>query len=119
MKWFELNEKDRIDKVYRNYSIQKFWDWWSDGANLWMEIRTVDWKFAKELGEHFNIPYSHTGAFVNSGELLKKVIMYVRQREQNIWFGIQPRKRAYNDVGYKVLSGGDKFVYCIKYWFIR
>jgi len=117
-KWYELPEERRIEFTYSKYTIEDFWNWWSDKKSYWMEIRTIDWKFAKEMGVKLNIPYSHTGVFVSNYLDLKKSIAYSRFKQQNIWFGIQPRKYNYTKWGSKRLSGGDHFVDCIKFVFV-
>lgn len=117
VEWYKLEEKERIKEYYSKYSIERFWKWWSDDTNSWMEIRTVNWKFAKEVGEKLGLPFSHTGVFVDNAERLKQVIAYCREKE-TIWFGVQPRKFGVSKWGAKCLSGGDNFVHSIKYVFI-
>lgn len=115
--WYQLDEKERIKEIYSKYTIKDFWDWWSDDKSLWMEIRTVDWKFAKEIGKRFSLKYSQTGVFVNSATHLKNVIAYARDKN-TIWFGVQPRKYGVTKWGSKGISGGDNYVDSIKFIFI-
>jgi len=116
--WFNLEINDRIKNIYSSYTIEQFWNWWSDNEPFYMEIRTIKWEDAKEIGTKLKIPYSNTDVFVNNSKNLKRVIQYTRKNEKNVWFGIQPRKKATNKYGFKCLSGGDIFVKCIKYIFI-
>jgi len=117
MKWYEFEEQDRIKKVYSKYKLKEFWDFWSDGHQIWMEIRTTDWKVAKQLGADLNLYYSHTGVFVNSANQLIKVIAHCRDKI-TVWCGAQPRKWGYNKWGKRAISGGDNFVETVKFIFI-
>lgn len=115
--WYNLTEEERIKNVYSAYKIQDFWNWWSDGFRSWMEIRTIDWKFAKEIGKRFFLRYSHTGVFVNNHIQLRNVIAYARDK-QTIWFGIQPRKYGIVKNGNYGLSGGDNYIDSLKFIFV-
>ena len=41
--WYEMNESERIKKIYSKFTIKKFWDWWSDNQYRVMEIRIKDY----------------------------------------------------------------------------
>lgn len=117
VEWYELEESDRVKKVYSKFKINDFWNWWSDGQPLWMEVRTTDWKVAQQLGVSLGLYYSHTGVFVRSANQLKKVIAHCRDK-LTIWFGAQPRKWSYNKWGKRAISGGDNFIDSIKFIFV-
>lgn len=112
-----MDEEQRIKEVYTKYKIKDFFDWWSDNTNTWMEIRTIDWTIAHDIGLKCDVYYSHTGVFVNNVEQLKKVIAYARDKTV-LWYGVNPRKWGITKWGRKGISGGDNFVDTIKFIFI-
>jgi len=118
MKWYELNNEERTNNIYLKFSIKEFYNWWSNQTNNWMEIRTVDWEQAKEIGKTLSIPYSHTGVFINNEVNLGNAIRYINNKKYTAWFGINPRKFNFNKYGSKSLSGGDHFIQSINYIFI-
>jgi hypothetical protein len=117
MEWWQLDEEQRIKQVYTKYKLKDFWNWWSDNSNEWMEVRTIDWKIAKEIGINCNVYYSHTGVFVNNVEQLIKVIAYARDKT-TIWAGANPRKWNITKYGKKGISGGDNFISTVKFIFV-
>jgi len=117
MKWYELDEKDRIKNIYSKYKIKDFWEFWSSGNRSVMEVRIKDWETIKKVGSVCNIYYSYSGVYLYNDILLKKVIAMVRD-EHTVWFGINPRRRNFNDKGWKVFGGKDVFVESISFLFI-
>ena len=114
VEWHELTEEQRIKEVYSKYTIKDFWNWWEGSV---MEVRIMDWKLIKEVADRFKLPYSASGVYVWTSEQLKNVIGYTRDKA-TMWFGINPRKKAYNKMGWKMYGGGDAFVESIDYIFI-
>jgi hypothetical protein len=117
IKWYEIDEQERIKQFYSKYTIEDFWNWWSDKQKVWMEIRTVDWKFAKQIAEKCFVYHTHSGVFVENALQLKRVIAFARDK-QTIWFGVQPRKFSYDKWGKMRLGGGDNFINSIKFIFV-
>ena len=115
--WFELSENERIKTVYSKYTIKDFWDWWSKGENILMEVRIKDWQLTKEVSNKFNLPYSYSGVYVYNNVLLKNVIAFIRDKA-TVWFGINPRKKNWNTKGFKSYGGGEQFVDSFNYLFI-
>jgi hypothetical protein len=115
--WFELNENERIKTIYSKYKLKDFWDWWSKGSNMLMEVRIKDWQLTKEVSTKFNLPYSYSGVYVYNDILLKNVVAYVRDKA-TIWFGINPRKKNYTNRGFKSYGGGEQFIDSFNYLFI-
>jgi len=112
MQWFELTEEERIKQIYSKFSIQEFWDWWSNKQYTTMEVRIKDYKTIVKVAQKFKIPYSASGVFVNNPTQLKKVIFDIR-KTTTVWFGINPRKRNWvigKEKTFKVLGGGDNFI---------
>jgi len=114
--WFDLSESDRVSQVYSKTSIKQFWDWWSDGGSV-MEVRIMDVNLIKFVAKQVGIPWSFSGVYVSNDVELKKVIGLVRDKA-TVWFGIQPRKKNWSKVGFKVFEGKDTHVESLKYLFI-
>jgi len=109
MKWYELEDKDRIKECYSKFKIQEFWDWWSDKQPKVMEVRIKNYLLVKETGKLLKLPYSPSGVYVNNAKDLTRVIAYVRDKA-TIWFGIHPRKKNWNKWGSKGFGGTDYHV---------
>ena len=107
MKWYELDESQRLAQIYSKYSVQAFWDWWSDKEEKFMEVRIKDWKLAKETAIRYKIPYSTSGVYVKTGQELKNVLAYVRDKA-TIWFGVNPRKKNKNTKGWNTFGSADR-----------
>jgi len=117
MNWYDLDEGERIKQVYSKYTIQQFWEWWSDNSNQFMEVRIKDWKLVKEVANKFNLKYSKSGVYVNNYIQLRNVIASVRDKT-TAWFGINPKKKNWIPKGFKAFSGKDDFIDSINYIFI-
>lgn len=104
--WFEYEEGERIKKVYSKYSISSFWNWWSSGQNKVMEVRIKNYELIKSTAERFKLPWSASGVYVNNPQLLINVISFVREKA-TCWFGLNPRKKAWNKYGKKGFGGSD------------
>jgi len=104
--WYNYSEEDRIEKVYSQFSIKDFWNWWSNNEQKVMEVRIKDFNIIKEVSAKYNLPYSSSGIYVWNDEQLKLIIGAVRNRA-TIWFGVNPRKRNYNKWGKKSFGGSD------------
>ena len=115
--WFELDEKERISEFYSKYAINDFWNWWSKGEDIFMEVRIKDFNLIREVATTLSLPYNQSGIYVNNGVMLKNVIAKVRDRA-TVWFGINPRKKNWNKHGKKWFGGSDNFVDCISFMFI-
>lgn len=107
MQWFNLIEDEKVKKIYSKYTIEDFWNWWSDKEEKYMEVRIQDWKLVKETGTKFNIPYSTSGVYVNNSKQVKAVIGYVRNKA-TVWFGINPRKKNKNLKGWNSFGSAEK-----------
>jgi len=117
MKWYELDEGERIKQVFSKYSIADFWDWWSDKQEIFMEVRIKNWELIKEVATKYSLPFSSSGIYVCNQNQLKTVIASVRDKA-TVWFGINPKKKNYNKRGWKSFGGGDYFVDSINYLFV-
>ena len=117
MEWYKLNEQQRIKEYYSKFSIESFWDWWSDGERRVMEVRILDWVLIKQVAEKYQLPYSPSGVYVWSASQLKNVIAMVRDKA-TVWFGVQPRKKNWNSKGWKSFGGLDANVSEIAFLFI-
>lgn len=117
MKWYELNEEDKIKNVYSKYKIKDFWDWWSNGEQKVMEVRIKDFALIKQVANKYELPYSASGVYVWNDILLKNVIAIIRDKA-TVWFGINPRKRNWNKYGKKSFGGTDYNISEINYIFI-
>lgn len=115
--WFEVEESERITQTYSQYTIQDFWEWWSDNQNVFMEIRVKDFNLIKEIASKFNLLYSISGVYINNGTQLKNVIMYARNKT-TIWFGVNPRKKNVGRFGNIGLGGKDTNIQSINFLFI-
>lgn len=113
MDWWKLSEEDRIKKVYSKYTIEDFWNWWSNENRAVMEVRIKNYKIIQETAKTFSIPYSLSGVYVWDWQTLKKVILFVRNKT-TMWFGINPRKKNWvsnkNNKSWKGWGGGLNFV---------
>jgi hypothetical protein len=117
MEWYDYSEAERVSQVYAKHSIADFWKWWSRGKNAWMEVRfKTEYSYVKEVAEKLHIPRGTPGVYVNNADELKKVITLVREKTP-VWFGINPRRKAYNKWGSQSLGGRDANVAEIGYLF--
>lgn len=123
MEWWELDEGERIKQVYSKYTLQDFWEWWSDKQPQWMEIRIKDYNLIKLVKEKFNYPISTSGVYIYTPQQLKNIISFCRDKA-TIWFGMNPRKRNFTKFGYKGFGSGEKGgssdlnVECISFLFV-
>jgi hypothetical protein len=106
MEWYNMSEKERIEHIYSKFSIHNFWNWWSGNENKVMEIRIKDFVLIKETAMKYNIPYSVSGVYISNADLLKTVIMNIRNKAI-LWYSVNPRKRNYNRWGNKSYGGSD------------
>lgn len=107
MTWYNINEEDRVKNVYSKYTIEDFWNWWSDKKQKAMEVRINKWEKIKETAKKFNIQYSTSGVYVWDYVMLKRVIMYLRN-DCTLWFGINSRKKNWTRKGWKGWGSGEK-----------
>lgn len=114
--WFDLSDVDKTKHIYSKYSIQDFWDWWTDGNDLVMEVRVKDFSKIKSVAQKYNLPYSSSGIYVSSANQLKIVIRDLRD-DTTLWFGVNPRKKSYN-FGRKSFGGKDVNVHMVNFIFI-
>ena len=106
MEWHNLSEADKVKEVYSKFSLEGFWNFWSDGKPRVMEIRLKDWDIKKKIHERFGYPYSMSGVFVKDVVELKNVIAVSREAHV-MWFGIQPRRKVINKAGFRNYGGTD------------
>lgn len=108
MTWYSLSQTEKVNTVYSKFTIKQFWDWWSNGNTLYMEIRMPNYQFVKRVAGELSIPYSSSGVYVWNSNMLKNVIIKCRN-ESVMWFGVNPRKKNYlrkwNGIGF---GSGDK-----------
>ena len=117
VEWYNLAESERVNQIYSKFSIKKFWDWWADGKDRVMEIRfRGEYSIVKEVSETFYLPRGKPGVYVDSADKLKKVIGFAREKTP-VWFGVNPRKKNYNDWGNLSYGGLDANVAEIAYVF--
>lgn len=94
--------------------IKSFWEWWNKDSQRIMELRIKDFKWIKHLATKFNLDYSSSGVFVKSYEELLNVLKECRNHV-TVWFGVNPRKQAINEKGWKVFGGKDVNVESISF----
>lgn len=116
-RWFEYDQDSRIKEIYSKFTIQQFWDFWSNYSNRYMEVRIKDINIIKEVAERYNLHYSSSGVYVNTYDKLKYVIAYCRDKTI-MWMGVQPRRMTLNYFGNKVFEGKDVNVDEIAFIFI-
>jgi hypothetical protein len=115
--WFTLDDKEKIDSFFKHNTIKQFWDWWSDGHSVYMEVRIKDYKVIKDVAEKYYLPSSASGVYVNTPEQLKLVVQYVREKA-TMWFGVNPRKKNFTKWAKKGFGGADPFIDTIKFLFV-
>lgn len=115
--WYNYSEAERIEKVYSQFSIKDFWNWWSNDEDKVMEVRIKDFNIIKEISAKYNLPYSASGIYVWNDEQLKLIIGQVRNRA-TIWFGVNSRKKNYNKWGKKSFGGSDCNINEVGFMFI-
>ena len=107
-KWYEYNEKDRIQNVFGKYTIQQFWDFWSNKEHHYMEVRIKNVPLIKEISFKLQIPYSMSGVYVKNATELKDVIIFARNKAV-MWFSINPRKKNWSKkLNFKTFGSGKK-----------
>ena len=107
-KWYEFDQDDRIKNVFSKYTIQQFWDFWSNKETHFMEVRIKDVSLIKQVAQRFQIPYSMSGVYVKDAKELKNVIGIVREKAV-LWFGINSRKKNWSfKVSFKSFGSGKK-----------
>lgn len=116
-KWYEYNIKERYENVYKKFTVDAFWEWWSDGKDEWMEIRSESFSSMKPYVDAFNVPYSASGMYVNQSWQLKKALKYFKNKS-TIWFGINPKRKLVNKNGFPSFGGKDIHIPKIKFLFI-
>ena len=117
MEWYLMSESERIKSIYSKYNISDFFNWWSNNQSKWMEVRIKNFELVKEVAKKYNLPYSASGVYINSGELLKAVIAYTRDKA-TVWMGVNPRKWNYTKFGKKGLGGSLAHIDSISFLFI-
>lgn len=117
MEWFDLPTEERINKIYAQYTIEQFWNWWSGKEYKVMEIRIKDIELIKQIATQLNLPWSASGVYVKNYIELKQVIKTAREKAV-MWYSIQSRKRNTTKFGAKGFSGMDSNVLQIEHLFI-
>lgn len=117
MKWYELKPKQRYLEVYSKYSIDDFYNWWSDEQNDYMELRFDTWEFAVEAREKFFVSGNKSSVYTNNPEKIGKIINHFRSKS-TIWFGINPKKKVLNERGKLTFTGKDIGITKNKFLFI-
>jgi hypothetical protein len=118
MVWYNYTEDERIKNVYCNYTIQNFWDYWSNKENRVMEVRIKDFKLIKEIAKKYNLPYSSSGIYVWLYEQLKIVIKSIREKNVTAWYSVNSKRKNWNKWGNKSFTGEDCCIKQIDYLFI-
>jgi len=117
MKWYELDDKERFNKIYKKYSIKDFFDWWSDSDDEYMEIRFQKFNDGRYCANQLKLHNHKQSVFVNNHEDLTRVIKLMRGMS-TMWFGINPRRRLKNKSGKLMFGGKDIFISKNKFLFI-
>jgi hypothetical protein len=115
--WYNYSTEERIEKVYRRFTLSDFWNWWCGGENKVMEIRIKDYNLIKSLAENYNLPYSASGVYVWTEEMLRLVVSQIKNKA-TVWWGVNPRKKNYNKWGNKSFGGSDCNIQEIGFIFI-
>ena len=116
-KWYEYTTAERYEKIYKSFSIEDFWNWWSDGEDDYMEVRIMDYKLMIAYAKQYHVPYSNSGVYVNKAWQLKKVIDHFGPTT-TMWFGINPKRTLRNKFGYMGFTGKDINISKSKFLFI-
>ena len=116
-KWYELNIKDRYEKVYKNFTLKEFLEWWSDGSEDYMELRFSDYKHAQYCAEKLKLSVYEQSVFVNKAWQIENVLKLMRKMS-TIWFGINPRRKLKNKHGKLMFGGKDIYIPKSKYVFV-
>jgi len=115
--WYELEEDERVKKVYAKYTLADFWKWWSRGQPATMEIRIKDFTKIKILKEKYNFPISASGVYVQNVDDIKRILKEYRN-DTTLWFGVNPKKKSYDKRGWWNFNGEDHGIKEIGYIFI-
>lgn len=115
-KWYETTGPER-QKIYNQYSVKDFFEWWQNDPEEFMELRFDDWKKAQECSRKHKLKHNKASVFINTYENLINVLRDYRETN-TIWFGINPRRPIKNAKGYNVFSGKDINVSKIKFLFL-
>lgn len=116
--WYTFSEAEKVEKVYSQYTIAQFWDWWADGQARVMEVRIKDFELLKQVATHLQYPFSPSGIYVSTADQLKRVLALVRDKAV-IWFGLNPRKKNWHPkYGYKTFAGFDTNVSDIAFFVV-
>lgn len=108
--WYSMSEENRIKNVYSKYTIQQFFEWWSNNEKRIMEVRIRNnTEVIKQIHKKYGYPMSLSGIYITNYFQLKRVISYVRDKG-TVWFGVNPRKFNYIFGTSKGLGGADPFI---------
>ena len=92
--WYEHDDEGR-KRIFSKYSIEDFWNWWSDGDDVVMEIRIVkkrnDDDLFRDINGRFGIPWVMTSLFAESATDLKNILYNIHGRYKHVWYGANPR----------------------------
>ena len=116
-KWYELPINERLKQVYKRFSIEEFWNWWSNAEDVYMELRINNKRMMFDYAKKYKVPVSKSGIFVNSAWKLRKAIEYFRNHD-TIWYGVNPRRRIPDKYGRMRFQGLDVNVSEIRFLFI-
>ena len=116
-KWYEYNLKDRYEQIYKSFSLEDFWNWWSDGEDVYMEVRIMDYKPMVAYAKQYHVPYSHSGLYVNKAWQLQKIVEHFGSTT-TMWFGVNPKRALKNKHGFMGFSGKDIHIAQSKFLFI-
>lgn len=117
MEWYNYEEEERIKQFYTKYTLEDFWNYWSDKEEKYMEVRIKNFELIKNIHNNTGLPYSPSGIYVKNYMELKTVWAKIRDIT-TCWFGIQGRKKNWNIWGKKGFGGKDVNVTAIEFLFI-
>lgn len=117
MNWFELPLKTRYKEVYSNFSIKDFYDFWKGEEGDFLELRFSDMDLAKEVSKKYHVKRNLTNVYVNNPLLIKNIIRDYRKKD-NIWFGVNPKRKVINRFGSYNFTGKDVGIKSINHLFI-
>jgi len=109
--FLDLPEQELKDKVIDKHNAKDFWRFWNtEKHGRWlMELRTNDKKtfnHLKRMAKKIVLPVVTNGVLVNNEKDFDYIINNLPTKSY-LWYGINPRRKAYNFKGVKVFGSGD------------
>lgn len=117
MNWFEYPVKQRYKEVYNKYTIKDFYDFWKNDEEDVMELRFSNMEIAKQAAKKHFVKRNLTNVYTNNPLIIKNIIRDFRKKD-NIWFGVNPKRKIINRFGGYNYTGKDVGIKNINHLFI-